>query len=263
MYSGHLLWHLKFSSGASRFSWSSLRCFNTLIGVNLWKIKLIAYDLERHTSVYISSHSWQCISEQKPSHEIVGTACRAQRQDCVEAQIWGRLQKNSKTLPRGGHPAKLSNSRGRKALVRKVTKNPMVTQVELQRSCVEMWETSRRTTITATFNRSGLYGRVAWRKPLLSERWKTHESQHGVCKKVSKGLSDCEKQDSLVWWNQDRIEAKQFKVSYLEETRNCSLPTHYHPNGEAWWRQHYAVGVFFSSRDRGTVRVERKLNGAK
>ena len=39
----------------------------------------------------IRSHGWQCISEQKPSHEVEGTACRAQRQDCVEAQIWRRL----------------------------------------------------------------------------------------------------------------------------------------------------------------------------
>ena len=76
-------------------------------------------------------------------------ACRAQRQDCVKAQIWGRLQKMSatlkisnstvasiilkwktfgttRTLPRAGSPAKLSNQ-GRRALVREVTKNPMVT----------------------------------------------------------------------------------------------------------------------------------------
>ena len=47
-----------------------------------------------HTPVYIRFHSWQCMLEQKPSHEAEGTACRAQRQDCVEAQIWGRLQKH-------------------------------------------------------------------------------------------------------------------------------------------------------------------------
>ena len=33
---------------------------------------------------------------------------------------------STKTLPRAGHPAKLSN-RGTRALVREVTKNPMVT----------------------------------------------------------------------------------------------------------------------------------------
>ncbi len=48
-----------------------------------------------------------------------------------------------------------------RALVREVTKNPMVTLAELQRSCVEMGETSKRTTITATLHWSGLHGRVA------------------------------------------------------------------------------------------------------
>jgi hypothetical protein len=39
----------------------------------------------------------------------------------------------TKTLPRAGHQAKL-----RRALVREVTKNPMVTLTELQSSSVEM-----------------------------------------------------------------------------------------------------------------------------
>jgi hypothetical protein len=30
------------------------------------------------------------MSEQKPSHEVKGIVHRALRQDCVEAQIWGR-----------------------------------------------------------------------------------------------------------------------------------------------------------------------------
>jgi transposase len=43
----------------------------------------------------------------------------------------------TKTLPRAGRPDKLSN-RGRRALVREVTKNPMVTLKESQSSSVEM-----------------------------------------------------------------------------------------------------------------------------
>ena len=39
----------------------------------------------------------------------------------------------TRTLPRAGRPAKLSNQ-GRRALVREVTKNLMVTLAELQRS---------------------------------------------------------------------------------------------------------------------------------
>ena len=38
------------------------------------------------------------MSEQKPSHEDEGIACRAQRQDCVEAQIWGRVPNMSAAL---------------------------------------------------------------------------------------------------------------------------------------------------------------------
>ena len=132
------------------------------------------------------------MSEQKPSHEVKGIVCRAPRQDCLEAQIWGReyqkcsaalkIPKNpvafiikwkkfgtTKTLPRAGRPAKLSNQ-WRRALV---TKNRMFTLTELQSSSVEMGEPSKRTTISAVLHQSGLYGRVTRRKPLLSKRFMT------------------------------------------------------------------------------------------
>ncbi|KAG2455418.1 TCB1 transposase, partial [Polypterus senegalus] len=73
----------------------------------------------------------------------------------------------TRTLPRAGWPSKLSD-RGRRALVREVTKNPMVTLSE--RSSVERGEPFRRTTISAAIHQSGLYGRVARWKPLLSKR---------------------------------------------------------------------------------------------
>ena len=58
-------------------------------------------------------------------------------------------------------------------MVREVTKILIVTLTELQSSSVEMGEPSRRTTILAALNQSGLYGRVARRKPLLSKRHMT------------------------------------------------------------------------------------------
>ena len=54
-----------------------------------------------------------------------------------------------------------------------VTKNPMVTLTEIQRFSVERGEPSRRTTISAALHQSGLYGRVARQKPLLSKRHMT------------------------------------------------------------------------------------------
>jgi len=53
----------------------------------------------------------------------------------------------TRTLPRAGHPAKLSGQ-GRRALVWEVMKNPMVTLKELQHFSVERGEPSRRTTIS-------------------------------------------------------------------------------------------------------------------
>ncbi|KAK3540002.1 hypothetical protein QTP70_022799, partial [Hemibagrus guttatus] len=69
-----------------------------------------------------------------------------------------------------GPPAKPSD-RGRRALVRKVTKNPMVTLKELQRFSMVRGEPSRRTTITAGLHQSGLYGRVTQTEATPHEAW--------------------------------------------------------------------------------------------
>ena len=50
-YSDALLWHLKFSSGSSPVSWSSLRCCYTSTGVHLWWSQLIGTGVKRHTPV--------------------------------------------------------------------------------------------------------------------------------------------------------------------------------------------------------------------
>ena len=78
----------------------------------------------------------------------------------------------TKALTRAGRTTKLSN-RGRRALVRVVTKNPMVTLTELWSSSVEMGEPFRRTTISAALHQSGLYGRVARQKTLHRKRHMT------------------------------------------------------------------------------------------
>ena len=153
------------------------------------------------------------------------------QRDRIEAQIWGisaalKVPKSkvalilkwkkfgtTRTLSRASCLAKLSNQ-GRRALVREVAKNPMVTLAELQRSCV--WETTRMTTITATDLH--FHGKVARQKPLLREHLK----------------------DSQTVKN---------KIICSDETKN-KLPN---ANSEAWWWQHHALGVFFSGRDWGTT----------
>lgn len=49
-------------------------------------------------------------------------------------------------------------------------KNPKIIVAELQRFCMEMGKSSRQTTITVVLHKSGLHGRVARWKPLLSVR---------------------------------------------------------------------------------------------
>ena len=175
----------------------------------------------RHTPVYVRSHSWQCMSEHKPSmkskelsvdlrdrivlrnksgegYRKISAALKVPLS--TVASIIHKLKKfgTTRALPRAGRPSKLSDRR-RRVLVREVTKNPMVTLSELQRSSVERGEPSRRTTIYAAIHQSGLYGRVARRKPLLSKRHmaarlefaKMHLKDYNAYKNY------------LVWWDKD------------------------------------------------------------
>ena len=117
-----------------------------------------------------------------------------------------------------------------------------VTLAELQRSCVEMGETSGRTTITAKLHRSGL-GR-ARRKPLLSER------HLKACLEFAKQhLKDSQSvENKILWFDETNIQLFGLNL----KPGHCSTPAKYHPNSETWWWQHHAVGVYFSGRDWGT-----------
>ena len=70
----------------------------------------------------------------------------------------------TKTLPIAGQTEQL----GRRAWVREVNKNLMFTLTDLHRSSVETGDTSRSPTVSVALDQSGLYGRVARWKPLLS-----------------------------------------------------------------------------------------------
>ncbi len=211
------------------------------------------------------------------NHEVKGTAWRAQRQNCGKAQIWPRLQKNSaalnvpkstvasiilkwktfgttRTLPRAGRPAKLSY-RGRRALVREVKKNPKITVAELQRCIREMGESCRKSTITAALHQSGLYGRVARRKPLLSARhMKTRM-------KDSKMVTN-----KILWFDETKIElfglnSKRYvwrKPGTAHHLSN-TVPTVKHGGGGSimLW------GCFSAAGTGRLVAIEGKMNAAK
>ena len=136
----------------------------------------------------LRSHSWQCMSEQNPSHEVEGIVSRALRQNCVEAQIWWKAPKhfcriegpqghigphqflNGRSLepPRlflelAAQPNWAIGEKGLSRCLRKASVSDQVPNGHWQSSSVKMREPWRRTTISAALHQSGLYNRVARR----------------------------------------------------------------------------------------------------
>ena len=70
----------------------------------------------------------------------------------------------TKTRPRLGHPSKLDDQ-ARRRLIREATKRPMATLKELHAFMAKVGHYVHVTTISQALHKSGLYGRVARRKP--------------------------------------------------------------------------------------------------
>ncbi len=159
----------------------------------------------------------------------------------------------TRTLPRAGRPAKLSY-RGKRTLVREVKKNPKITVAELQRCFREMGESCRKSTITAALHQSGLYGRVARRKPLLSARhMKAHmEDSKMVTNKI---LWSDETKIELFGLNSKRyVWRKPGTAHHLSNT----VPTVKHGGGSIMlW------GCFSAAGTGWLVAIEGKKNAAK
>ncbi|KAL0148615.1 hypothetical protein M9458_056055 [Cirrhinus mrigala] len=158
----------------------------------------------------------------------------------------------TRTLPRAGRPAKLSY-RGRRALVREVKKNPKIIVAELQRCSREMGESCRKSTITAALHQSGLYGRVARRKPLLSAR-------HMKARMDSKMV-----RNKILWSDETKIElfglnSKRYvwrKPGTAHHLSN-TVPTVKHCGGSIMlW------GCFSAAGTGRLVATEGKMNAAK
>ena len=81
---------------------------------------------------------------------------------------------NTQTLPRSGHPFKLSSWTRRK-LVRDVNVNPTMTWKDLQDSMSEMGVSVYQSTISFSLHKAGIHGQVARKKQFLK---KTHLKAH-------------------------------------------------------------------------------------
>ncbi len=208
------------------------------------------------------------------NHEVKGTAWRAQRQNVARHRSGQGYKKISaalkvpkstvasiilkwktfgttRTHPRAGRPAKLSY-RGRRALVREVKKNPKITVAELQRCIREMGESCRKSTITAALHQSGLYGRVARRKPLLSARHMKARMEFANTWRI---LWSDETKIELFGLNSKRyVWRKPGTAHHLSNT----VPTVKHGGGSIMlW------GCFSAAGTGRLVAIEGKMNAAK
>jgi hypothetical protein len=138
-------------------------------------------------------------------------------------------------------------------LVREVTKNLVVTLTELQSSSVEMGETSRRITISAALHQSGLYGRVARRRPLLSKRHMTVRLEF-----AKRHLKDSQTMRNKIFWSDEtKIELYGQNAKHHIWRKHGTIPTVMHVGGSIM------LWVCFSAAGTGRlVRIEAKMNRA-
>uniref|UniRef100_A0A803JX04 Transposase Tc1-like domain-containing protein n=1 Tax=Xenopus tropicalis TaxID=8364 RepID=A0A803JX04_XENTR len=145
-------------------------------------------------------------------------------------------------LPRQGRPPKLTG-RTRRALIRNAAKRPMVTLGELQRSTAQVGESVHRTTISRALHKVSLYGRVARRKPLLTENHKKSHLQFATSHVELFGQNA----KRYVWW--------KTKTAHPSEH---TIPTVKYGGGSiVLW------GCFSSTGTGKLVRVDGKMDGAK
>uniref|UniRef100_A0A8K9XX01 Transposase Tc1-like domain-containing protein n=1 Tax=Oncorhynchus mykiss TaxID=8022 RepID=A0A8K9XX01_ONCMY len=176
----------------------------------------------------------------------------------VEAIIlkWKEYQTTA-NLPRPGRPSKLS-AHTRRRLIRDAAKRPMITLDELQRSTAEVGDSVHRTTISRILHKSGLYGRVARRKPFLKDI-------HKKCrlKFATSHLGDTPNMwKKALWSDETKIElfgnnAKRY-VWRKSNTAEHTIPTVKHGGGSIM------VWACFSSAGTGKmVKIDGKMDGAK
>ncbi len=119
---------------------------------------------------------------------------------------------------------------------------------------MQIGEACRRTDITATLHRSGLYGGVAKLKPLLSvDTWNT------ALEFAKKHLKDPQTVRNKILWSDDA----QFQASCLKETSSAHLVQSTIPKVKCSGKQPHALGCFSEAEDWATHQSRKKAQCTK
>jgi hypothetical protein len=117
-----------------------------------------------------------------------------------------------------------------------------------------MGEPSRMITIPAALHQSGLYGRVARQKPLLSK--KAPDSPLGVCQMSPKDSQTMI--NKILWSNETKIELFGLNAKRHVWRKPGTIPTVKHGGGS-----NMLWGCFSAAGIARLVRIEGKINRAK
>uniref|UniRef100_A0A669ESK4 Transposase Tc1-like domain-containing protein n=1 Tax=Oreochromis niloticus TaxID=8128 RepID=A0A669ESK4_ORENI len=163
-------------------------------------------------------------------------------------------------LPRQGRPPKLTG-RTRRALIRNAAKRPMVTLDELQRSTAQVGESVHRTTISRALHKVGLYGRVARRKPLLTENHKKSHLQFAT----SHVGDTANMWKKVLWSDEPKMElfGQNAKRYVWRKTTTAHHSEHTIPTVKYGGGSIMLWGCFSSAGTGKLVRVDGKMDGAK
>ena len=165
-----------------------------------------------------------------------------------------KLHHTTQALPRKGRPSKLS-AQTRRRLVREATERPTITLKELQSSVAGSGVMVHQSTISRALHNTGLYGRVARKKPLL-KKYHLKARLEFARKHESDPAAMWEK---VLWSDETKIELfGQNSKRYVWRKPNTA-----HASRHTIPTVKYGGGSFSSAGTGHLVKIEGRMDGAK